>query len=436
VLFMQGLSLHHAKDRGKAIRAYNDVLDYFGDVIDDAAPALYYLGVAHFDNGDKKKAILAMKEMVEDEDYSQHPLAAGALKRLADNYWANKDRTLAVRYWKQVVADFSASNAGQAKSARHSVYAFYSEENRLAEIASWLLQELPVDAAEAAKQRADIADEVVTVVLNSLHHGKYQQAKYTKSKDQQAAALWKYLSGEKTAFEQSEQTWKYLKTALRLNGRYLKDSKTTDKLLGEAHAFAKAIKDEKKRDQHINQMADFLRDNGDNARAIHTITQHSSANYAAYKKAEYLGRWGKMEEAAEQYKRCESMPDAGIAKSSKVHRANIYRERLNRQDEAIKLYLEIADPPGSLWSLADSYLRKKDYKSAMNTWREIENSFPKDAARAAWYRADTYQKMGENKLAVSEARRVLKSYPKSRESSSAHQLLEAYGIKTGGGVSE
>ncbi|MFT7512382.1 MAG: TolA-binding protein, partial [Candidatus Omnitrophota bacterium] len=194
VIFMQGRSLHEAKDRGKAIRAYNEVLDYFGDVIDDAAPALYYLGVAHLDNGDKKDGILAMKEMVEDEDYSVHPLAAGALARLADNYWANQDKTLAVKYWKQVVVDFSDSNAEQSTKSRNAVILYYVEEGRIAEITPWLMND--VEESERVKRRADIAADVASVVLDAFRtNPTYHQEKYKAAKAKQAGELWTWLSG-------------------------------------------------------------------------------------------------------------------------------------------------------------------------------------------------------------------------------------------------
>ena len=52
VLFMKGYSLHRDKKRHSAIAIYNEVLDYFPDQIEDASAALYYLGIAHIENGD------------------------------------------------------------------------------------------------------------------------------------------------------------------------------------------------------------------------------------------------------------------------------------------------------------------------------------------------------------------------------------------------
>ena len=43
---------------------------------------------------------------------------------------------------------------------------------------------------------------------------------------------------------------------------------------------------------------------------------------------------------------------------------------------------------------------------------------------------------GRGKKAIAQARKILKAYKKSHEASLAHQLLEKYGIATGGGVFE
>lgn len=435
-IFMQGLSLHFAKDRGKAIRAYNEVLDYFGDIIEDAAPALYWLGRAHFDNGDKRKGILAMKEMVEDEDYSQHPLAAGALKTLANNYWANKDKHIAVKYWKQVVSDFSSSNAKESRAARDSVIKYYSEEGRLTEVSPWLLQTSKLAGPELAKARTDIAINVVKVILYELgHNAKYRQAKYKKSYRKQLKELDSYLISEKGNFIKCKQEWNYYRNALQLSGKYLNKKKAVDQLLVEAQKYIKTKEKEKERDSLIDNLSEFLRGYVSIDRAIHFITNHSNHNYVSYKKAVYLYHAAKWDASAEQAKLCEGMADKKLATDAMMLRANIYRMRLNKQDEAIKLYQELSQPPTTLFYIADSSVRKGDHKRALTTWSEIENSFPAQAANAAWHKTAHLQKMGENKKAVAAARSLLKRYPTSgRPASQAHQLLESYGVDTGGGV--
>ena len=57
-----------------------------------------------------------------------------------------------------------------------------------------------------------------------------------------------------------------------------------------------------------------------------------------------------------------------------------------------------------------------------------------EAAQALWTKASYYKVWGNGKYAIGSARQLLKAYPKSQWASRAHQMLEAYGVKTGGGV--
>ena len=49
-------------------------------------------------------------------------------------------------------------------------------------------------------------------------------------------------------------------------------------------------------------------------------------------------------------------------------------------------------------------------------------------------KAEYYRQDGQHKLAVALYRQILQRFRKSPQSSLAHQRLEDYGIKTGGGV--
>ena len=123
-LFMRGYALQQANQRNNAIKVYQEVLDYFGDQVDDAAPALYYMGVARIDNGETLKGLQCMKTLVESKTYQHHPLAAGALRRLADNYWNKKDPAEAVKYWRQTVKDFGQTNDAERDQATANLAAY------------------------------------------------------------------------------------------------------------------------------------------------------------------------------------------------------------------------------------------------------------------------------------------------------------------------
>ena len=51
--------LHLGNKRFEAVKAYTEVLDYFPNALNYAAPALYYLGVCHAENGNLDDAMKA-----------------------------------------------------------------------------------------------------------------------------------------------------------------------------------------------------------------------------------------------------------------------------------------------------------------------------------------------------------------------------------------
>ena len=159
---------------------------------------------------------------------------------------------------------------------------------------------------------------------------------------------------------------------------------------------------------------------------------------AAWNEYRILEKQQKWEDAIKQL---DSIKEANKGDSATVSKSlwekgEIYKERLKKYDEAIKVYQELGQPPRSLWQIQECHHRKGDLKSAVAVLNEIEAAFPDDAPEAAWRRAEYYDWGKQQELCVKEARGILKKYPKSPASSRAHQLLEKYGIDTGGAVAD
>ena len=70
----------------------------------------------------------------------------------------------------------------------------------------------------------------------------------------------------------------------------------------------------------------------------------------------------------------------------------------------------------------------------MASLREIENFFKDSAPEAGIRVAHYYRDAGQKDKYISSLRGVMKKYPDSGPSSTAHQELEALGVKIGGGV--
>ena len=426
IIFMHGYSLHHAKDRNKAIRTYNEVLDYFPGVIEDASPALFYLGKAHFDNGQNKKGMLSMKEMAEDEDYREHALAAGALLVLAENHWKNKEKEKAIKYWRQIVDDFSTSSPKEAANARHSVYCHLLVTQSFGEAVTWLAAGTK---REDAGVRRWILNEYIGVLKGLRHNWKDKAAQKSMY-----ATFWTFYK-EHEKYYTDNYRWKYLLDGLDLCGDSNNLTKEREKWLGIAVQEADKTKEPTERDSKIKEISDlFLKTNIE--RSYYLLQKMKNQTLASFYKASYLQYERKYQGAYDQHLEVEKLKDKELSLKSLAARAHLLHIYLNKPDEAIKLYEQISAPPGTLWNIADCYKRLKKHENALRVYSTIESSFPPEGAKAAWARADHCSKIGERKKAVGEARRILKVYPKKREASYAHQLLEKYGIATGGGLIE
>ncbi|MFT5129517.1 MAG: tetratricopeptide (TPR) repeat protein [Rhodothermales bacterium] len=148
---------------------------------------------------------------------------------------------------------------------------------------------------------------------------------------------------------------------------------------------------------------------------------------------ESLEKW---KEAVQILEQIEKTNDREFYSKAREARAAAYRGPLAEYARAISMYYEIDDPPRTLWIIQDCHILARQLDQAINTLKEIESIFPKEAPKAAWTRAQYYSRTGQSKMAIAESRRILKIYPKAGQSSQAHQLLEKYGIATGGGVED
>lgn len=432
VLFMRGYSLCQAKDRHAGIKIYNEVLDFFGDEIEDAAAALYYLGVAHLDNGDLREGLEAMTELVQDEDYQKQPVAAGALRRLADNNWRNGKHEEAVAFWKQAVRDFAASNPVEAGSARDNVTDYYIKAQKYRDYESWLID---ADNRDDSAHRKWVADQAFKRAWGKFHTdwGKYNTFNNEERK-KDIKAFYQWYKQQKTWYDQAGDPWAFYRNAVYFVSRRARDRKETLRLINESMPLHDALKEQKARNDRYAWLADRMREAGDWTACrfcIGKMTDPLHADYIRYQMAASQRDWTT---AITHLVRLEKANDRTWSPRALGQHAWVCKDVLHQYEAAIKLYQQMSNPPDNLWAIQDCYRRWGKLDSALTTLTEIENSFPDHAAKAAWKKAEYYHAAGQAKQAVSAARRVLKLYPKSAPSSKAHQLLEGYGIATGGGL--
>ncbi len=431
ILFMKGYSLQMQKDRNSAIKVYNEVLDYFGGDIDPASRALFFLGVANFENGDIKEGMEAMVEMVEDEDYSQHPLAAGALDYLANNYWKNGEKDFAVKYWKQIVKDFSQSNSRVANDARDSVINYYVIKKDYTGLDSWGL------SPESSNQsKRWLVNRVMHNVYHNFIHrrgsynfNQFQQAESTAVKK----AFLNYYTSKRSIYEEANDMWTYYYHLLNYLSRIYNDQDLLDKTVSEIIIFINKTDDKASADSRYVAVIGRLRDDRKYTQAELLISRINNQVMAEWQRQVILERQGKWNEAIKKLDDIAGMDPKEAQKCSR-RKGEIYLHYTRQYDLAINSFREADYPPGSLWQIAECQYRMADLKGAITTLSEIENSFPDDSANAAWKKVEYYKGANDIKNGIANARRIMKMYPNSSASSKAHQYLEGYGIATGGGV--
>ena len=126
VLLRMGRCLHQVGKRHAAIKAYQDVVDYFPDDVRYAAAALYYMGECHGQNGDDAKKTAVWARMVKDDDYVAQPNSGTALTYLGNAMDELGKFDEAVEYhWRTAVA-FAKSNERAAAAARGAVIHHYT----------------------------------------------------------------------------------------------------------------------------------------------------------------------------------------------------------------------------------------------------------------------------------------------------------------------
>ncbi|MDP6630987.1 MAG: hypothetical protein QGH42_00655 [Kiritimatiellia bacterium] len=117
-LVRKGRAIQKDNKMAEAIETYTEVMDYFPNAVDYAAPALYYMGECRASQQKRKAALELWKEMAEDVDYRKHELAAPALNRLADGLYAQGNYAAAGKFYLQSATDF---RRGHKWNIEHSI---------------------------------------------------------------------------------------------------------------------------------------------------------------------------------------------------------------------------------------------------------------------------------------------------------------------------
>jgi TolA-binding protein len=105
-MFRSARCLHIQEKHADAARAYDEVVSSYPTNLAAASPALYFKGVCEIATGDPSKAHETWKELIEDPDYRQHPLAAEALQQVADYYRGLNEFARALIFTGKIATDY------------------------------------------------------------------------------------------------------------------------------------------------------------------------------------------------------------------------------------------------------------------------------------------------------------------------------------------
>ena len=491
VLLRMGRCLQKVEKRNAAIKAYQDVVDYFPNAARYAAAALYHKGECHGLNGDDAKKTAVWAKMVKDDDYVTQPNSGTALTYLGTAMKKLGKFDEATEYhWRTAVA-FVKTNTRAAAEARNAVVAHYVRRSRNHE----KLKEFYVEASgfDGRGQKIDAPEDdqrYWTVVLGT--------ALATKGKDVSRPEICTYwgakfgdrfvdndvlrkqwcdvlLVSEKDAtawksrmdkqFVQQPATMKrilswcdYYKVDPKMRSEFfaeqskplMAEMKAVEKMslmnslghpLGmhdEAQSVLRSIGTEDLSDEELVKYGSFVGNYEPEETVLRYFAKIKDKSMAAKARFDYYNQRShrnppNMEKALTEI--VVLLKDPKYAAGLVMRRAN-FQQSLGRFEESIKSYRSANEQPASTWGETDCLVALKQYGKAVKVVQQLESVGGNHASQAGLKIADIYRISGDKGKEVTQLRLVLKRYPKSGQSSEAHNRLESYGVALIGGEAE
>lgn len=487
VLIRKAQSLHLDNDRFNALKTYQEVLDYFPNVVQYAAPASYLIGLAHWNNGDTEKAVKAWAQMVSDPEYSRHPLGASALNYLAQHFAKNNQLDDAIRYYSQVATTFRISNGEAANAAIQKTLEYYIRSKPDEPALRAFYKQVKTFDRNPQKVPEDL--DADPVYWNEIREGVKRFARFTPEEKAFHDRCFRYWASalEKRfpnaddfqidvaafhlAYEEDTQKW-----MTRLDQLFSRNQKPEnyDRVIKWIRIFAqhktKAMEYYAKLDLarlKVTQMIELMRVIYDNVRdermgrnlfdklPVGDLSDPQKVDLARYfwKKDPAIVKDLCMVLQDKDLGKAELMRfyagtrecEKGIAQSEEVSKIPAYaKEALETRadllfhngqyEKAISAYQQCSNQPNNLWRIADCLVKLNRIEQAIGQLREVENFLKDFSAEAALRIAGVYKHAGQNDQHIAALRAVMKKYPKSPQSNSAHQELERLGVRIGGGV--
>ena len=486
-LLRKGRALQLDNKRGEAIKTFREILDYFPNAVEYASAALFYVGQCHWDNSDVKQAMTAWSQLADDEDYRRQPLAAGAINGVADNLIKQGKPEKAGSYFRQVAIDFRRTNREAAYYALGKAVYLYTRTQPNEPVMAEFFKQVQGFGWDWMN-RPPTEDDYWAQLRSSLREcGKFDPGEVNEQE-----AYYRYwagvMDGKRPTDDDFQIDWANFKKRVELNDanwisrldqQYAKFQKDGD--YGRTVKWIAAYRDQKNKVNEYYGRLDFARMSNaqigqlvqllfaqvkDPGRARNAFDKLRLADMSDGEKQTLVAMLWNFGDDDCVAASCQAWKDksAGqnlllrywhqrrnaaqgvpladeLAKDPKYTKDAYWRKGellqwAGKYPEAIAAYQASDSPPEGAFRIAECCQAQGKTAQAIAQLREIENFFPNNAAQARLRVAGLYKALKDQKLYVAELRALLKQYPKSGESSTAHQELQAMGLKTGGGTDE
>lgn len=448
--FMQGYARFRAHDTNEAVKFFNQVVDLYEDIEWVVFPAKYFIARVKLDTGEMRTGWNLYEEIFHGDEGKTHPLMANVANSLGWKKWEELKEAEAQEAWTVGASEHFANSNWRARNAsveglllacvirgafddlENFLFAGVKEENtkRRREVvygnADWFLWQITYGHSALCKQirRKCKSDSECATKTRELH------SRYVE-----------WFEGKRNLLVVNGDDFHFCVKQIKLRLRLEKRDKITSRILALASGLGK-IKDDKARASRVRTVIDLFYDLNDFDSAFIVADKMPGAGAAAYLRYEIAktaaergkGKWDDCIPHLKEY--LNTHPESSSVLNAKYIMGWIYRERMGDAKKALEVYLDITDPPKSLWELAWTYRKLGEKSKAENTLTEIASLFEKDAPRAVLTLAQYAEADGNRKKAVALYKRLLSQpeWKKLGESSQAHQALERLGERTGGAM--
>jgi len=444
-LFMRAFSLYLSRDRHEAIKLFNEVLDLYRETPWVACPAVWWRGQTYFSMGETRLGYQDVEEVAETAAFMKNPLCCQANYMLAERAWNSgelADEEKARNYWDRcaskeyakICADHDRAQAnltcyyyaiGDMETFRERYFSGVGEKdiggrcNRIVSAFGWTEGQLNGGMTAQHLRRVCKKDKDYNDKIFKLRRS------YADLFDQSSPM-----------FAEAKRDFEYAMMAIDV-WRPFENNEKMIKRLNKILQRVKAEQDRKTRESQLNAILRKLCGLKMFVEARGLVELFEDPHERLYLMADVegmVGDWPKVLKIVEELLANKRNYEEEKALKNRI--AGLCHHRVIDYPRAVKIYLELPDPPATLWALQDCYWKMGEKKKCYATLVEIQSMFPPEAPQAVYTMAKYYESDGDKTKAIALYRRLLSQpeWKQTSQSSAAHQDLERLGVATGGAV--